>query len=106
MMTTIGEYNGNLKIILRLDKDDKFVLDVYNQSYARIRLFTVISKDNIPKDFMKAAAEDWIDALLDSVCSGVYCKYWFLPFLTKPLPTLDGMVRLVKEKYKLTNMWR
>ena len=109
-MLVYGRYDGNLVIILKQNRFGKFVLDVYNSGYNKVRFITDIDQSNLPKEFLReGTAEDWIDALLDNVVEGYYKKYYFIPFTAKKVEDriCKSMAKLTKEKYKSSEgIWR
>lgn len=52
-MLVYGRYDGNLVIILKQNRFGKFVLDVYNSGYNKVRFITDIDQSNLPKEFLR-----------------------------------------------------
>lgn len=97
-MEYFATYKGKLKVNILIDKNNHFVVDVYNTFFARLR-FVSSCKFLEVKNLIDEKAEAWIDLFLDNTVICTYRKVWFLPF-EKVITGIDDYVKLTKKNYK------
>lgn len=104
-----GQYKGNLTVLLMQSRQSGyFYLDVVNPAHQIVRIATKVNEESFDSNFIKknlvtGNSEDLIDALLENAEEVWIKKKWYKFF--EPVTDLKtSMLKLVKEKYKKTEM--
>lgn len=105
-----GQYKGNLTMLLMQSRQSGyFYLDVINPAHQVVRIATKVNEESFDSNFIKknlsGNSEDLIDALLENIDEVWIKRKWYKSF--EPVTDLkSSILKLVKEKYKKTEMWR